>query len=218
MGEEVTLSGIFNGNVVVNSTNINVTDAKILGTLKYNDDASIKGVSKDIKTKKYENKNNNTYTFKDYIAGLINSYIHIAIVAVILIALLEKLFKKTVKKEIDSKSVLSTFGKGLLVLIGGPIIAFMLMLTGLFVSVGVIAGLIYGIIVYISTIFGVYYIANYIDKKYLNKNLNGYMLVVFGLLALYLVRLIPFVGGVLYFLVMVFGIGVIWNTLNEIRK
>lgn len=219
-GTEVNIDGIFNGDVTINASVINISDdAKIEGTLKYNDDAIIDGLNETIKTKTYNQKENNI-SFKDYISNFISTYIHITLLAIALIFISENLFKKSLKQteKPNSKTILILCGKGFLILIGVPIILMMLIFSGLFISVGVVGGLIYGILVYISEIFTGYFIAKLLDKKYFKKNMNSYALVIVGLFILYILGIIPVIGSLISFLSILLGLGIIGNMIIEAKK
>lgn len=213
---EINIKGTINGNITIYSPTINIDkNAKILGTLKYNDDATINGLNEAIKTKTY--KTTTTLTFKDYMTNFISTYIHIAILAITLVFISEKLLKKSLEqtKDITSKKFTIICGKGLLILIGIPIISIMLLFSGAFVSVGLISGIIYGILVYISNIFTAYFIANVLDKKYLKKNMNSYMLVIIGLFIIYVLKIIPIIGSLISFVSLSLGLGIIGNMIIE---
>lgn len=218
-GTSVELNGTYNGNIYISALNIKIDEnAVINGTIKYNKDAIIEGLNDSVKTKTYEA--NSTISFKDYVINFITSYLHIAILAVVIVFINEKVFKKSLEqtKDLKAKNIAILCGKGFLILIGVPIISFMLILSDLFISVGVIAAIIYGIIIYISNIFTAYFIANAIDKKYLHKNMNTYLLVVVGLLIVYLLKLIPIIGGLISFICTLLGIGILGNMLIELKK
>ena len=218
-GTDVNLNGTFNGNVTINSINITIDkDTKISGTLKYNKDANIKGLKDNIKVKTYEQTE--TLSFKDYIINFINSYIHITLLGIVLVYILEKTFKKSLNqtKELSAKNILTLCGKGFLILVGVPIIVMILIFSGLFVSVGVVGGLIYGLLVYISNIFTAYSIAHYLDQFYLKKNMNSYLLVIIGLFIIYVISIIPVLGSLLSFLFMLLGLGITGNMIIELKK
>lgn len=219
-GTEVNLKGTFKGNVTVNGTIINIDkNAKIEGTLKYNKDAVIEGLNNGIKTKTYDISENNI-TFKDYISSFISTYIHITILALVLVFAFERIFKKSLKQteNLNAKTIAILCGKGFLILIGVPIIAMMLLFSGAFISVGVIGGLIYGILVYVSEIFTAYFIANVLDKKLLKKNLNAYLLIIIGLFIIKVVSIIPIIGGIISFLSILLGLGILGNMIIESKK
>ncbi len=218
-GNEVDLKGDYKGNVTVYAMSIKVDKStNISGTLKYNKDANVTGINKNIKTKYYETTK--TISFKEYLIKFISSYIHIAVVAIVLIFMFERFFKKSLNqtKEITLKNIIIICGKGFLILIGVPIIAMMLLFSGLFMSVGVIGGIIYGILLYIANIFTAYILANIIDKKYLKKNMNSYLLMIIGLLIIYVVSIIPIIGSLLSFISLIFGLGIAGNMIIELKK
>lgn len=216
---EVTLKGTFNGNVTVYAANINIEGAKITGTLKYNKDAVIDGLDKAIKTKTY-NATTNKITFKEYIYTIVSKYVHITMLAIILVFVCEKLFKKSLKQteDLNAKKTAILCGKGFLILIGVPMIALMLLMTGIFSSVGVIGGIIYGILVYIANIFTAYTVAHKLDKKYFKKNMNSYILMIVGLFIIYVLSYIPYIGGFVSLLSLLFGLGISGNMIIEMKK
>ena len=216
---EVTLKGTFNGNVTVYATNINIEGAKITGTLKYNKDAVIEGLNDTIKTKTY-NSTSNKMTFKEYIYAIVSKYVHITMLAIVLVFVCEKLFKKSLKQteDLTAKKTAVLCGKGFLILIGVPMVALMLLMTGIFSSVGVIGGIIYGILVYIANIFTAYTVADKLDKKYFKKNMNSYILMIVGLFIIYVLSYIPYIGGFVSLLSLLFGLGISGNMIIEMKK
>lgn len=219
-GTTVNIEGNINGNIVVSALELNIDkDAQVVGTLKYNEDASIEGLRKDIEPKTYKISTNNM-TFKEYITNFISSYIHITLLSIVLVFVCESLFKKSLKEteDINTKKVAILCGKGFLILIGVPIIAMMLLFSGVFVSVGVIGAILYGILIYISNIFTAYFLATILDRKIFKKNLNSYLLMIIGLFIIYVLGMIPVIGGLISFISMLLGIGITGNMLLEMKK
>lgn len=216
---EITLKGTFNGNLTVYASNINIEGAKITGTLKYNKDANVEGLNDSIKTKTYNNSTKKI-TFKEYIYTIVSKYVHITMLAIVLVYICEKLFKKSLKqtKDLTTKKTAILCGKGLLILIGVPMIALMLLMTGIFSSVGVVGGIIYGILVYIANIFTAYTVADKLDKKYFKKNMNSYILMIVGLFIIYVLSYIPYIGGFISLLSLLFGLGISGNMIIEMKK
>lgn len=216
----INIKGTINGNIVVSAMEVNIDeDTKILGTLKYNEDAIVEGIKEDIQTKTYKIEQTKM-TFKEYITEFISSYIHITLLAIVLVFVCESLFKKSLNqtKDLSAKKIATLCGKGFLILIGVPIIAMMLLFSGAFVSVGVIGAIIYGILIYISNIFTGYFLANILDKKYFKKNMNSYLLMIIGLFLIYVISLIPFIGGIVSFISILLGLGISGNMIIEMKK
>lgn len=217
---KVDVSGTINGNITINALEINIDEnAVINGTLRYNDDAIIKGISDDISTKTYK-INVQQFNLIDYITTFINQYIHILLVAIVLVFITEKLFEKSLKQteNYDSKKIFSLCGKGFLILIGVPIIVMMFIFSGALISVGVISGIIYGILIYISNIFTAYFIAHELDKRYLKKKMNGYLLMTIGLFIIQVVSIIPIIGSFASLLFTLLGLGITGNMIIELKK
>lgn len=217
----VNIKGTIDGNVVISAAEIDIDkNAIISGTLKYNEDATIKGLKDNIQTKTYKIQSNNSTTFKEYITNFISSYIHITILSIVLVFICESLLKKSLSytEKLNSKKLLTLCGKGFLILIGVPIIAMMLLFSGAFVSVGVIGAIVYGILIYISNIFTAYFIAKMLDEKYFKKNMNSYLLMIVGLFIIYILGLLPFIGGIITFISMLLGLGIAGNMIIELKK
>ena len=219
-GEKIELKGTYNGNITVSTNEISIDDDTIIkGTIKYNEDAVVKGLNTNVKTSTYKSIENEV-TFKELVSNAISSYIHIALLGIVLVFAFEKIFK-VLKKKTDKqtiKDVLINSGKGFLILVGTPIVVLMLLLTGLFVSVGVIGAIIYGIFIYMSSIVSGYVLANALDKKVFKRNMNNYLLVIVGLLILSIVKYIPVIGGLVMLISLLYGLGIIGNLILELKK
>ena len=216
----VDIKGKINGNITINALEINIDeDAIINGTIRYNEDAVIKGLNEDISSKTYS-INNQAYSLKDYILSFVNKYMHIVVLAIVLVFITENLFKKSLEqtKELNLKNIFTLCGKGFLILIGVPIIIMMLILTGAFISVGVIGGMVYGILIYISNIFTAYFIANILDKKYIKKKMNSYLLMILGLFVIQVASIIPIIGAIVSLISMLLGLGIVGNMIIELKK
>ena len=223
VGTKVTLSGNYDGNVTLNAEEVEIKDnTKIRGTLKYNENAKIIGTTKDMRTKTYKSPElEKSNDIKVLISNLIISYIHIALLAIVLVFMFEKLFKKSLNetKDLSANNILSLCGKGLVVLIGIPIVSIMLICTGVFISIGVVSIIVYGLLLYSAKIFTAYALATKLDKQYFKKNMNNYMLMIVGLLIIYVLGIIPFIGSLISFISTIIGLGIISNMiLKQIPK
>lgn len=216
-GTTVEIKGTIKGNININAVEIKIDkDAKILGTFKYNEDATIKGDIKNIETKTY--KLNKNYSISEYIISFITSFISITSVGLVLMYILKDIFKKSLKEIKNKKYFISLLGKGFLILIGTPIISLTLLMTGLFTSLGTILIIIYGLLIYISEIFVAYILSNLINKKWLNKNINEYMLIIIGIFIVRVLSTIPIIGGFITFVVLLLGLGIIGNLIIQTKK
>lgn len=216
-GTNVNIKGTIKGNIYINSTEIKIDkDAKILGTLKYNENANIVGLTENIKTKTY--KTTEKISLTDYITSFITSYIHLTLLGLVLVYLFTKTLKTITSQTKDKKQIISLLGKGFLILIGVPIISLTLIMTNLFMPIGIIALILYGILIYISEIIVAYILAKYLDKKYIKKKLNDYLIIILGIFIIKIISIIPIIGGLLYFLILLLGLGIVGNMIIETKK
>ena len=216
-GTNVELNGTFEGNVTINAVNIEIDDdAVIKGTLKYNDTAEIVGLNDNIKTKTYTEETQNL-TLKDYIESTLISYINVLVIGLLLIFMNKNILTKTLKQSKEN-SIFNISIKGFVVIIGIPIIVLMLLMSGILSSVGIVGGIIYGVLIYISSIFTGYHLGNYIDNKYIKKNMNPYKTLVIGLLILKVLILIPLLGTFVSLFSLLYGTGIISNMIIEAKK
>ncbi len=212
-GSEVTLSGTFNGNVTVLANTINAKNATIKGKIKYNEDASVKNLDDKIKKETFKVQQ---VDLKSIVSSAIKSFIQLAILSILLVFLFEKIFKKfnTIAKD----NIWKVIAIGLAALIGVPIVSLMLLFTGFLAPIGVILGILFGIIVYLSNIFSGYVLGIYIDKKFMNKSMNKYISTIIGLALIFVLSYIPYIGGLISFISMITGIGLASYCVKEINK
>ena len=202
----------FKGGLTIEAGNITIKSGVVVeGTLKYPEDAEV--VIEDGATI------NNVETFKSieidkedvvgvtiwgYILGKIFGLTNIIIIGIVLMLLLPSLFKRIDKLNKTTGSVLKYMAVGLVSLICIPFVSIILMVTGFATILGVITIVAYTIMLYLSIIFAGYYLA----KILVNKKVNNYLAVILGTLVLYLLKLIPFIGGIVSFMTLILGLGV----------
>jgi len=147
------------------------------------------------------------------------SFLGYLIVALILIKLLPKVSEKTA--ELCLKESWKTFLVGLVILIFIPAVAIMAMITLVGLQLGAVLLAIYTALIFLATIPVAICIGNIILKIF-NKKASLALKMVLGLTAVYLVRLIPLIGGAISFIILCIGIGVIivffYNLYNSKKE
>lgn len=222
-GDTIELNGDFeNANIAGNKVKIN---GKINGVLTINDDAEVtygdKGSANEVKQYKGSDKNIDQ---ESVIAGLIGltiaaiiakilSFVNHLLIGFILIAL----FKKTVKtiEKLDTKFGFSAarFGFGFVTLVFMPVASIILLITGILSALGVIGLVLYGLFLYLASIVAAFYIG-----RALFPNMNNYLRYFLALLFISILRLIPIVGGLVGFVVLCLGLGLIVHLIfKEIK-
>ena len=211
------------GNVVINADKITVNEnSKISKKLSYNKDAKIK-----IDNKENINEIEKTDAIKfekisllDIVLEKIISFIRILVILFLLIIIVPSLFKRINKQQKDKQisNMLLILGKGILMFIIIPILSLILIISNLGISLGFILALVYGILVYTSTIFTGYYFGKLITEKFIKKDINNFLIGSMGLLIIYSLKLIPYVGGLIGFISILFGFGIIYDLFKKTSK
>ena len=220
-GSDVVIDGVINGDVYVDATNLTInSDAVIKGKLKYNEDTK-EIISKDASigyTETYKNKTNTEVDAKASLGSIILNKVintllnllNILVVGLLMVLLIPNLFKKL--KELEANKLLPSFAWGLLILIVLPIIALILMITYIGVATSIISIVLYFVLMYISTILSTYYVTSLLLK---DKVKNPYLVLLIGLSCLYIIKLIPFIGGLTTFAMICLGMGLITNLIKR---
>ena len=211
---DVEIDSTINGNVTVYASNITInSNARINGTLTY-DESSKVIISKDAvinNTVIEKNKNVNISklsVLKTLLLNSLYSYINILLVAFVLILIAPKLFDAIKEKGTDS--ILSSMGYGLLALFFVPVVAFLVMVSTVGLSLGLLLVTFYIISLYISTIISAMYYGNMLFKDKIN---NKYALVAVSLLIIYILKLIPFISTLTSIIVLCSGLGLILSLI-----
>ena len=198
IGEKV----VINGNLEAN-----VSKSEVSSTAKITGEKNIK----IYEVKKTETRKTQANQLKQFAyVGKTVSFLGELLILLILI----KLFGQKIKKINLKDSLWSNIGLGLVVLIVVPILTLILMVTVVAIPLSVIIFVTYLIVLYLSEMVVSILAGNFMaEKGYLKIN-NYYLRGGVGLLLLTLVGLIPFVGGLVKFIVLLLGVGVIFRSLR----
>lgn len=222
-GSTITLVGDFD-DVVVDAGTV-IIEGTIYGTLEVNENAVIerKGetqIEKIVtyketeKTKEFSKGNKYAALAMAFVTGFFISYVNLAIIGAILIYACKKAFDKLAKNKNDVGYLFSKIGIGLCLLIVTPIAALILLLTGLASYLSFIVIFSYIIALMITTpVVTVHY-----SNMFLKSIKNEYVRYFAGLLILQLVKKLPVIGGVVTFLTLCLGLGLIKDMLAKEKK
>ena len=208
-GDKITINSTVEGNVKLAADDIRIgKEAVILGTLEYPEDAEISiSESAEIgKTKTYATTSSVqiTTTWIDLLMGILMNFLSLLLIAFILLTMNKKLFKNIQKQEKTVSDFLKKMLIGFAILVLVPMASIIVMLTIIGLPLSIITLLLYGILIYLSTIVSAYYIAHWILGK--NKY-NEYLVLSIALLILTLAKLIPVIGGLISFASLLLGLG-----------
>lgn len=207
------------GNVNVNASNIVFGDnVNISGTLKYNDDASITNINKvnaGATLVSVTEKDDIEDVWGNKIVNFVISLIGMILIGIILYGIWSNLFKKcsNTMKNYTFGKCLSDIVIGFLILIAVPVISIMLMITIIGIPISIITLISYIISIYLTTIFVGYLLGNFIITKIFKHKENGYLAIVLGVFVIKLIELVPFIGGIVCFIVICLGLSLIVKML-----
>ena len=213
-GNTVTLKGEFD-DLVIDAGTL-VIEGNVYGTLEINENAVIdkKGDTKidniitykeTEKTKEFSKGNKYAGLAMAIVTGFFISYVNLAIIGIILIYAFKKAFDKLTKNKNDVGYAFSKIVIGLCILIIAPIAALVLLFTGLATSLSFIVIFSYIIALMITTpVVAIHY-----SNMFLKNIKNDYLRYLAGLLILQVIKKIPVIGGVVTFLTLCLGLGLI---------
>ena len=217
--DEVILENItINKNMYIYATKINIKDnVKLLGKIKYNENAEIKGVIKDFNNETYEVEDDD-YSFEDVFSNLIYGIISLLIVAFIISFLLPNIYEKLRNKELNVDNVLKDVCTGFVILFGIPFLVLLLMITVIALPVSLIMLGFYILAIYLSIIFSGYILGHYIVTKLMHKESNEYLEIVIGIITTKIGSLIPFLGVLFTSVMFLYGLGLIMSLIIKKNK
>lgn len=220
IGTSLSINGKIDGDVYVATDSLTIgKDAVITGTLRYPDDANLnvkesaiinnsepyEGTrTTKVDTSKIEVKVNPYAIILGKLLGSLYKFIAMFIIASLLLALNKGAFEIIKKQKQTFSNIALTSLLGFAFLIMFPIAAIMVMITVIGIPLGTISLIIYGLLIYLSIIPTAYYFGNLVFGKTIK---NRFLLMLVSLVLLYLIRLIPFLGGLVSFISLIFGLG-----------
>lgn len=225
-GNTIDLSGaIIKGDAYIDAENLILdNNTRVLGKLTYSKDTKVTGLNKDniknivvTKAKTRQEKKDAGTIILETILSTIMSIITAFITMVVILWLLPKLDKKLTKEEVKASTIAKKALIGLGVLFVVPIVALIAVFTGFLTPIALITFAVYGVSLYLASLLVYYIIGNVIDKKWMKKK-NKYLSLLVGITIVKIVCLIPVIGGLIATIVFFYGLGLIFNYINSIRK
>lgn len=215
-GNIVTIDSTIKGDVRVDAGTIKLGEnANIEGTLKYPEGVEIEKAdsAKINKEKAYKvETESKTDIAKDMLRDFTTSVLSMILIGLVLLALNKKAFDKIEKIDKKAGSIAKTALLGFATLVLVPIAAIILIISTIGLGLGVISVLLYGIMIYISVIPTAYFVGNWILKDRVS---NKYLIFIISILVIYVLKLIPVIGGLVSFVSLCFGLGVYINLIKE---
>ena len=238
-GETVTVSGEIGGNVYLNAENIQIADnAKIGGTLRFNDNARVSGPDEILNNaERYADKKEgaektdgteaapapvqstepgkSTRVFSKIKSALF-SYLGLLLIAYFflwLTPLWEKVDRDYTGKDFGLYA--AAFGIGFAVLAGLPLASIILMITGFGLRPAFVLLLVYAAVLTAAPVFLGFFLGSLLWRKALKKTKNYWAELAVGLLVWRILSFIPGVKIVTAFIAGPLALGVITRMLGK---
>ena len=216
-GENVKIDSVqIAGDIKINAKNIIITEnSAILGTLSYNDDAVLtKATTATIgNVETFEIQKHNDFT--TILRGHMVNFIAIIFAFAIMLLAFPKLFNDI---KINDKNYLKTLGIGFISLLIIPIICMLLLFTKFGFIIGIIILLLYMVSLYLSYIIVGFLLGKYFCNKIFKFKCTSYLMGVIGITILYILHILPYVGNVITFIAIIYGLGFFVNLYLKYYK
>lgn len=229
-GNRVELSGTFKGNVLIYADTVIINDSNVyqnlsvfsenlsinkntsvLGNLKYEDGTKVSINSDKINNIIIDNKRVIVNT-KDEILDHVYSVIRLLVIFLGMYLLIPKLFDKI------NNNIGKNFGFGLISFIILPLIFIILLFTNLATSISIIGIMLYVIFIMIAKVLVGYVIGKYLYTNVFKLEEKKYLCGLIGIIILYLLSIIPYIGGWITFASLIYSFGIITNLYLDSRK
>ena len=217
--DTVNLKGVtINGDATIYARKIEFdSTTNIVGTLTYSDDTETIGLNKSnmgsiniVESK--EVKDRIVISFKTRLINFTFSSITAFITMIVLLLLFPKLKNRLNNPDLSVSSVCKNMAIGFGLLLAVPVLCLALLFTRVLVPLSLITLAIYLFSLYLATYFAGYLIGNKITSK-LFKLDNMYLSLLFGVLLIKLISLIPTLGVIVIFILFIYGLGLILDSL-----
>ena len=218
----VTLKNIhIKGNLKFYGQNITISEGVVIdGVLSYPEDSNYNGdkmatIGSIEKTPaiQMENEENYFVTLSSKLWSLLGIILVFAFISIFFPKVFNRIDEKY--KEISASEGVEVFTKGLVILILIPIISAMLFFTMFGIPLAIILLLVYGISIYLSSIFTGYLIGYKIWQKVFVKEGHILFYGLIGLTILFMLELIPGIRFIVMMIAVLVGLGLIFNTIKN---
>ena len=213
-GGSVIINGTILGDCKISANNVVLGEnAVIQGTLSYPEKATVtipeSATVENVKT--YETKEFEM-SFKTSAVTVIVSFLALLLAGFAFMSVCKGLFAKIEKEDTSVSYLLKTSLIGLACLILVPLAAIIFMITIIGIPLSLIALVIYGIILYLSSVLTAFYLGKWLLKEHIK---NDFLLLTVSLLGITILKYIPIIGGFVSLISLVFGLGVFMKALKK---
>lgn len=219
-GGNVVLAGNFAGNLVIEAEELDVADSALIeGDLSYTAQEKLTDIGGkimgEIDFKEWTDQANQgamagmgiLARIWDFIIGLLMLFV----VGTVIVLLTPDSAEKVVTNY--AKHLWMSLLYGIIALIVVPILGFLFMITVVGIPLGLILWVLYGVSLYLGVVFAALTIGSLILNRKSIKWTSMLLALALGVLILQIIGIIPWVGGLVYFILMLVGFGSILYSL-----
>ena len=220
-GSEIDLSGItVKGNVYTDADIIKVdSETVIQGKFVYLDSTTIDGEAASVGSVEIKEVSDLEYqaTIGDRIYDFIISSVAAIIVMVALFYMLPNVKKRIDEDKIDANEILSNIAKGFVALLVIPFIAIIALVTGFLTPLALIVIAIYAICLYLASLASSYIVGKEIASRAFKQE-NVYLSLCIGIILVKLIKLVPYIGGLVSVLCLFYGFGIMYKLIKKNKE
>lgn len=215
------------GNLSISSSKIVFGEnVVVVGMLKYNDNAQITGLEKvsagEINTypgtayEPAEGSNTVVDIFFNFVYAVLSAFLIGAIINLLFPGVFRRLVERTSNYAVGGYA--KSFLIGVLALIATPIVALILVCTVIGIPFAIFLMFAYIIAIAVTTIIVGYLLGKLALEKWFKQKDNVYVSLAIGIVLIELLKLIPFVDGLVNLLILFIGLGLIVKILKKEKK
>ncbi len=218
-GNELTVSGTVNGPARFAGNSFSLTNtAQIAGDLEvYSESSNIDPAAKILGEKRItqapqpqaQARNIPSRVGSEFSAFNLFLFLSQILVLIVLIRILAPFIFTLVDSTL--KSPLAALGWGLIRLIILPFLALILLITIIGIPLGILTIFFYGLGLYLSVLISGMAVGRWLFQRKWINNENFYLQSIVGYLIIFILGWIPFVGPIIKFVALLFGLGLIFQ-------
>ena len=221
-GESVVLGDVtIGGDAYIDADRITLTEKTVItGTLYYPSNAEIKNIDKasigNIEVRKVEiDEDDVKHVATGFAVGTFIVFLAAAVISLLIVLGLVPSLKEKfdrVKFEFNEIAVTCLIGCGVLIIL--PVVSIFTVFTGILTPITLVVLALYAICIYLAPLFASYIIGSKLNNALFKKN-GLFLSALMGVLLVRLVGIIPLIGGLVKFLVLIYGLGITFKTLER---
>lgn len=224
-GGNIVLDGAVAGNVRVGAEQVTVGEtASVGGDLEYDAEsatiasgATISGTTRQVDAIRGPQVPV-VPRLPNWVGGLYGFLVNVLVGAVLLAAVPR--FSAGVARQI-TEDPLPAGGVGLLVLVGSPVLLVLLAITIIGIPLAIVGAVLWGLGLWLGFVYGAFALGTWL-YAYASDEPNRWYALLLGLAVVVLLDLVPFLGGLVSFLVLLLGLGAlgmgVWAGIRGRRK